>query len=501
MRWTDESLNILKKSVEAERFIIDQAELKSYRDPYWPLDDNTYYFSAVVLPKDTEELREVLKIANQYNGPVWTASLGKNWGYGGTSSIEPGSVLILLNKMNSVIEINRDLAYAVVEPGVSWIQLHEELSKQGIDDLLISVPEIGWGSIVGNTLDSGVTFLPYGRDFRSMRGLEVMLADGTLMRSGHGGIENSSTWPIYSRAGAPPLQDIFIQSNFGIVTKMSVALMPKPSRISSVYLSVDSTENLARGIDAMRQLCLQGIIEGVPTLNNLMALRVQRPQLIEKIPEVDFLEPGELRRIGEETGLGSWGFRLGLWGDETKVENSIQIIKAKWEGIGRFSLLDKSDDIGEMYVHKLHQGEPNTDIVENLNPKYGQFSFTPVIPLIGSNITDAIDVLEEYMRNKLQSNLSVSGFIINERSMILTANIKTHLQDSVQFSKARTALKELIELFGSRGIGSYRTHIDVMQVASEQFSFEDHSHAKVLNRIKAALDTNHILSPGRYGVR
>jgi len=55
------------------------------------------------------------------------------------------------------------------------------------------VPDIGWGSVIGNAMDSGATYMPLGADFMSPCGLEVVLPDGDVMRTGTGGIPQSTS--------------------------------------------------------------------------------------------------------------------------------------------------------------------------------------------------------------------------------------------------------------------------------------------------------------------
>ena len=53
--------------------------------------------------------------------PLWTTSQGRNLGYGGSSPRVQGSVVMNLRRMNRILEIDEELGYAVVEPGVKWI--------------------------------------------------------------------------------------------------------------------------------------------------------------------------------------------------------------------------------------------------------------------------------------------------------------------------------------------------------------------------------------------
>ncbi len=83
--------------------------------------------------------------------------------------------------MNRVVEINEDLAYAVVEPGVTWFDLHDAL-RAGGHQLMVSIPDLGWSSVIGNSMDNGITYLPNGADHMAPTGLEVVLPDGDLLR-------------------------------------------------------------------------------------------------------------------------------------------------------------------------------------------------------------------------------------------------------------------------------------------------------------------------------
>src|SRR5690606_30562402 len=100
---------------------------------------------AVVLPETTEEVQAVVRIANEQGIPLWTHSTGKNNGYGGAAPGFPGAVTVSLRRMNRVTEINEELAYVEVEPGVTWRQLYEELTAGG-HRLMVSTPDLGWGS-------------------------------------------------------------------------------------------------------------------------------------------------------------------------------------------------------------------------------------------------------------------------------------------------------------------------------------------------------------------
>ena len=135
-----------------------------------------------------------------------------------------------LRRMNRVLEIDPELGYAVVEPGVRWTDLYEAITEKGYP-LMLSIPDLGWGSVIGNALDHGITYMPYGADFQTLCGLEVVTADGELLRTGMGAMPDNSSWHLYRRGLGPTLDQLFMQSNFGVVVKAGVWLMPWPETL------------------------------------------------------------------------------------------------------------------------------------------------------------------------------------------------------------------------------------------------------------------------------
>jgi FAD/FMN-containing dehydrogenase len=105
--------------------------------------------------------------------------------------------------MNKIIEVNGEYGYAIVEPGVSFFDLFEEIQRKGLA-LWPSVPAIGWGSVLGNTVDRGFGYTPNGEHSQSQCGMEVVLPDGNLLRTGSGAMKNNKAFPLYKGYGTHP---------------------------------------------------------------------------------------------------------------------------------------------------------------------------------------------------------------------------------------------------------------------------------------------------------
>jgi len=208
-------------------------------------------------------------IAGRYRVPLWTTSMGKNNAYGGPAPRVRGSVVVSMRRMNRVLEVNEELAYAVVEPGVSFFDLCAELRRRG-RALWASIPDLGWGSVVGNALDHGVGYLPAGDHAASQCGMEVVLASGELVRTGMGAMDGNPVWHAHRRGFGPAVDSLFMQSNFGIVTKMGKWLTPRPEVYVPVEVKAARESDLEAIVDTVRPLLLDGTVTNVPLLGTLV---------------------------------------------------------------------------------------------------------------------------------------------------------------------------------------------------------------------------------------
>jgi hypothetical protein len=144
--------------------------------------------------------------------------------------------------------------------------LHNYLVENNLRERLwIDVPDLGGGSVIGNTIERGVGksdcarlikwhadlgagYTPYGDHWMMHCGMDVVLPDGTLWRSGMGGIPNpkadpnappheqepNETYALFNYGFGPYNDGIFSQSSLGIVVRMGIWLMTNPGGYSSV---------------------------------------------------------------------------------------------------------------------------------------------------------------------------------------------------------------------------------------------------------------------------
>ena len=140
----DRALAAFREAVGDNWMFADETdELVSYRDPYATVDEDYFRPSASIAPDGVQEIQAVLNIANDFNIPLWPVSCGKNLAYGGAAPRLPGCVVLVLKRMNRMLEVNEQFSYALVEPGVSFFGLYNYIQARGIK-LWLDVPD--WAS-------------------------------------------------------------------------------------------------------------------------------------------------------------------------------------------------------------------------------------------------------------------------------------------------------------------------------------------------------------------
>jgi len=487
----------------------DDESVNTYRDAYSPLwgEAEERLASAAVAPETVPQVQQIARIANQYRIPLYTISTGRNLAYGGSAPVYSGSVVLDLKRMNKIIEVDEDQAYALVEPGVSYFDLYRHIRERGLK-LWIDCPDPGWGSLIGNALDRGAgrTPLPYRDHFGAHSGMEVVLANGDVVRTGMGALPTAKNWQ-YFQYGAGPLSDsIFAQSNFGIVTKMGFWLLPEPEASMTGQIRVQKHDDLIALVKILGKLAFGGTVNCVFSLSSPVfagALDAEKSALLDR--------PGggsaaEWDRYAASKGRPFWQTELRFYGP-------LKVIQAQWEhtkeSLGAIEGVQLTDGpvmrfpLTDDQVSRLNDptalGIPSLNVFSTLAGTSGHLDASPMLPYSGEALLEAHKTFMKLFRDAGFELTLGFGMSYHWRAFIMFQGINL-TRDPKQNAKARSLYEQVVKTASEHGWGIYRSHAAFMDRVMDTYSFNDHALMRLNETLKDALDPNGILSAGRYGI-
>jgi 4-cresol dehydrogenase (hydroxylating) flavoprotein subunit len=506
--------------------------------------------SAVVYPGCRDEICAIVKIAAQHRLPVWTFSKGKNWGYGATMAAQDGAVILLLERMNRILEVNEDLAYAVIEPGVTYKQLADHLKSRAIKlwaDCTDSTPE---GSVLGNALDRGLGHTPYGDHFGNLCGLEVVLASGEVIQTG-AAPPDSPAWHTFKWGSGPYLEGLFSQSNFGIVTRAGIWLMPEPEAFEAFFCEVEHEENLPAVVDSLRRLAFAGALRGTAHLiNDLLSLSMLMQYPHDLRQGQPCLSDDARKELRSRYRITPWTLTSGLYGTVAQVRANRALIRRELRPYGKLTFIDRRElarlewlmrlvtrtrhlpfasglgwllkncligrapmEVFELVRHvvPILQGVPSDFVVRfayfksrkgwpslDVNPARdgcGLIWFAPVAPLTGRHVNRVLDLCRPAF-HRHGFDFSVSLIVVNPRSAVALMEVFYDKADPTETTKARELYDDLCGLAMRAGYQQYRMNVATMHRLLEPVPRYQH----LLDSIKRAVDPCGTLAPGRYGI-
>ena len=254
------------------------------RDQHWPFVVPTRP-AIVVMPKTTEEVQEIMKIANEHKIPIVPMSRGVNV-RGLCVPAKEGSILVDLRLMNRVLEVNPEMMTATVEPGVTHRQLQLAAYEKNCRICIPGAPATG--SILTNYLLRGVYHTNAGDGIDHALSAEIVLPNGELLKVGAAAFPNSP--PHWRYTCSPDFLGMFqsMPGSMGICTKMTVRLYPRPEHEKWFMLGYNSIEDAIKIIPPLMRAQIPSILWILPqwTVIKLIAKKVkQMEELREGFPE------------------------------------------------------------------------------------------------------------------------------------------------------------------------------------------------------------------------
>jgi glycolate oxidase len=219
---------------------------------------------AVVIPDSTEEVSKVVSLAHREGIPIVARGSGTNLS-GGTIPTK-GGIVIHFSKMNRILEVDIPNRCVTVEPGVITLDLQNQVLKQGFiyapDPASQKVSTLG-GNVGENS--GGPHCLKYGVTTNHVLGLEAVLDDGTVIRTGG----KARDCPGYDLTGLL----IGSEGTLCIVTKMILRLLRAPEAVKTMLAIYDTIEDASNTVSA---IIAEGIVPAtLEMMDNVVMIAVE----------------------------------------------------------------------------------------------------------------------------------------------------------------------------------------------------------------------------------
>ncbi|KAJ6162119.1 hypothetical protein N7485_010349 [Penicillium canescens] len=520
------ALGEFRAIVGDEHVIVDEG-LVNFRDPY-PLFEEGFEASAGLCPASVEEIQAILRVANQHNVPLWVCSQGKNFGYGGPAPRVAGTVVLSLQRMRRILEVNEKLAYVVVEPGVTFFDVFNHFAENKLN-LWMSVPALGWGSVLGNTLDRGHGYTISGDRQHFIGSMEVVLPSGEVLRTGQWAVPNSPSAHACANSFGPQVDGLFLQSNLGIVTKIAVAVDIAPASFMDVKIHCPEVDDISPLIDTLQKLDRESITQSHHMITNINHFASHDAAKHEQQSTQGPLTPETIVYLKKKYNTGYWRCVVALYGPKS-------LVQARWRRIQEVVSTDLPSSRIENTFYEGENGQPldNTKIdslyagVPSMNPikladynlpadgsgSGGHIDTTLILPCDGPTVSAWF--------KKAKSIIEVEGvdpfigchvfpkYILFVQEYVFDKTNPQHREGGRRFIKSLLAEAE------KNGFANYRSHIQHMgkfpsalgycnahatpDAVQNLYGYNGHIYRRFVETLKAALDPNGIISPGKQGI-
>ncbi len=302
--WSAEKLHGLFKGVVADDAILSSPEacrpfecdgLASYRETP----------TIVLLPASEAEVIEIAKRCAQHG--IVMIPRGAGTGLSGGALPIPGAVMLVLSRMNRILELDETLQLARVEPGVRNLAISEAVRGMGLYYAPDPSSQIAC-SIGGNVAENagGVHCLKYGLTVNNVQALRCVLSDGEVLELGGACLDEPGMDLLAFLHGS--------EGMLGIITEITVRLLPLPPAVQTMLVSFDAVGTAAQ---AVADVLAAGIVPAGMEMMDQLAVRAAedfaqagypRDAAAILICELDGLEEevqsgmAKLTRVFEEAG-------------------------------------------------------------------------------------------------------------------------------------------------------------------------------------------------------
>jgi hypothetical protein len=214
-------------------------------------------------------------------------------------------------------------------------------------------------------LDQGIGYNQLGDHWHNISGLEVVLANGDIVRTGQWAADGAPTAHLCKNSFGPQIDGLFLQSNLGIVTKMSLWLQPRPQTYMSVKVEVDKFSDIAPLVDALGLLHREDILQSNPLIGDVLGYLSMQHSAEQLYEGAGAIPDDIIRQLQQKHGLGAWTAIFDFYGTKAMVQARLErcqsVMLAACPGAcitHRFTEVPEGEFLDARKIAEVGRGEP-----------------------------------------------------------------------------------------------------------------------------------------------
>ena len=443
--------------VSRENVITDQTSLLAYSYNATPLQQQMP--AAVIAPRSTEEVSEIVKICHREKIPIIARGSGTNLS-GGTTPIDR-SIIIVFKHMNKILEIDEENLTLTTQPGVYTKDIFDASVSVGLfyppDPGSMHVSQIG-GNLSENS--GGLRGLKYGVTRDYVLGLTVVLPNGDIIKTGGKLAKDVAGYDLTSLL-------VGSEGTLGIITEAILKLIPKPETKKTMLALFDDLEAAAQTVS--------DIIAAKITPATLEFLDQATVQVVEDYVNIGLPVDARVVLLIEQDGT------------EKIVNQDIEKISKICKTNGAFKIdIAKTIEEGEALLEARRAAVP---ALSRLKPT----TFLEDATVPRSKLAEMVKAIE-HIAEKYDVTICTFGHAGDGN---LHPTCPTDARDEEEMARVKQAFEEIFEkavalggtITGEHGIGTSKLPYLHLKVGEEGIS--------AMRSIKQALDPNNIMNPGK----
>lgn len=448
------------RELVGDRLMLEPALLKAYSIDEHVDQTLPETVAAVVYAETVEDVQELMRFANEREIPVITR--GSGTGVSGAVHGLDGAIVLAMERMNKILDINPDDEMAVVQPGVINAQLNDAVAEYGFmyapDPASYLTSTIG-GNVATNA--GGLRCAKYGVTRDSVRALEVVLADGTLIKTGS---------PTFKGVAGYDLTSLFVGSEgtLGVVVSATVRLRYLSEKIHTVAAFFDDFVLASEAVLEIARVRVQPSILEIMDDGTMAALDAAHGSTL--------LERGKALLLIQTDGFGA----------DREAQRITEVLERTASTvISTLTADDPSEAVALVELRRHSRGDNTPTVV-----RVGEDVAVPKSKLVNyvlriKEIATKYNVYTKVVAHAGDGNLHPTFWIDAEE--VATGGMER--LDGALDESIRAALDFNGTITAEHGIGSYK----LRWLAWEH----DETVQSLQRQIKQVFDPKNILNPGR----